>query len=220
MSEPSTDVIVDNRPMWQSPWFVAFVAGAITITLLRDCTRRVPDAPVALGAVPEWAMQSLDGSSQSSSALRGSVYILAFGASNCTSPSGPLSTDEGAQAACGVATEAVEELRTELAKKKGDAVLVALDVAPAWQQALELVKELAKLGMRTVDQPWDLGFILVDAQGQCRGFYGLHEEGRDEVLHRSQHVVRDMRAGTASPPEDVREPTESSPSTSSLKETP
>jgi len=34
---------------------------------------------------------------------------------------------------------------------------------------------------------------IVDADGGVRGFYSTDELGLDEIYHRTQHVLRDMR---------------------------
>ena len=180
-----------SSPVWRSPWLVAFIAGAITITLLRDCTRRVPDAPDSIGAVPSWSIQQVESETISSQALSGHIHILAFGAADCSAVVGTAEERSERIAACGVATEAAAALQQQIQKKQGVARLVVLDVSTNWLESMELASGLARLGDVTIDNPWDLGFILVDSAGQCRGFYGLHEEGQDEILHRSQHVARD-----------------------------
>ena len=175
---------------------VAFIAGAVTITLLRDCTRRVPDAPASIGAVPSWSMQQVEGDTTSSQALSGHVHILAFGAADCSTVEGAAEERSERIAACGVASEAAAALQQQIQKKQGVAKLVVLDVSAGWRDTMELASGLARLGDRTIDNPWDLGFVLVDSTGHCRGFYGLHTEGQDEILHRSQHVARDEAKGS------------------------
>ena len=76
----SSDPNEYQGPAWRNPWLIAFIAGAITITMLRDCTRRVPDAPLSLGAVPTWSLLDVSGTQYSSETLSGRVHILAFGA--------------------------------------------------------------------------------------------------------------------------------------------
>jgi len=137
----------------------------------------------------------LKGEVQTSEALQGQVYILAFGAVDCASV-GEMNTDDASiSASCGVATEAAQSLQAQLAEKKAAAKMVIIDAANSWKKALLLTAALADFDDRQIAQPWDLGFILVDSDGGCRGFYGLHDEGQDEVLHRSQHVARAEVAG-------------------------
>ena len=192
---PSSDPNEYQGPAWRNPWLIAFIAGAITITILRDCTRRVPDAPLSLGAVPTWSLLDVSGTQYSSETLSGRVHILAFGAKECSGPESLLPQADEVRAACGIATEAATELLAALDRKQATAELIMLDPSTDWDAALELSRNLAALDNRTIDNPWDIGFVLVDGSGQCRGFYGLHDEGQDEVLHRSQHVVRDAAKG-------------------------
>ena len=194
-TNPSSDPTEYQGPAWRNPWLIAFIAGAITITMLRDCTRRIPDAPLALGAVPSWSLLDVSGTQYSSNKLLDKVHILAFGAQECSGPKSLLPKADEIRAACGIATEAATELLTALHRKKAAAELIVLDPSTAWDASLELARSLAALDDRTIDNPWDIGFVLVDGSGQCRGFYGLHDEGQDEVLHRSQHVVRDAAKG-------------------------
>ncbi len=35
--------------------------------------------------------------------------------------------------------------------------------------------------------------VLIDADGGIRGFYSTDELGLDEIYHRTQHVLRDLR---------------------------
>jgi hypothetical protein len=149
-----------------------------------------------MGHVPEWTLPTAsDGQPQSSAALGGRVYILAFGAKDCSSLASVDSQESGVIASCGVASESARELQEQLDKKQASAAFVYVDTGKAWEASTKLALALARLDDREIVNPWDLGFVLVDGEGRCRGFYGLHDEGQDEVLHRSQHVSRDEDKG-------------------------
>ena len=44
-------VVEEKRPIWRNPWLIAFSAGALTLTLMRPCTRYIPDPPEVEGQI-------------------------------------------------------------------------------------------------------------------------------------------------------------------------
>lgn len=68
--------------------------------------------------------------------------------------------------------------------------LAAADPAAvaAFQRAL---RPLLRPPLPPEGQPWRVGVVLVDAQGQCRGVYRHDEDGVDEILHRTRHVLEE-----------------------------
>ena len=66
-------------------------------------------------------------------------------------------------------------------------VLVSAADAP------ELLAAVVALAETPPEQPWQLGFILVDPAGKCRGLYPPTPAGLDEVKHRAVHVLGEKR---------------------------
>lgn len=49
---------VEEWPWYKSPYLWAFALGIVFLTMIRPCTRHVPDPLPALGAVPAWMLPS------------------------------------------------------------------------------------------------------------------------------------------------------------------
>ncbi len=198
---PSPDA--PSPPFWRNPWAIATVVGIATITLMRPCTRYVPPPPAVIGEVPAYELEDDQGRGFGSEDLRGQVYVLAFFSVGCRGdecnrilpalkdleeksgladppiPIVAISIDWGKEPAAlqrWVEVNTYELVRTRFLR--GTAAVATL-----------LLDSLARLEHSPVQKPWDLGLILVDGAGRCRGFYGTRKEhGVDEVAHRAIHV--------------------------------
>ena len=194
----------------KNPYFLAAVAGAITIPLLRPCLRNVPDPPPVLAELPAYALTSQDGEAFGSEQLRGHVYVANFIFTTCRSM-------------CPGLTRAMASLQDKFEQIDVDIRLVSFTVDPAtdtperleayaeeygadtsrWtfltgsEEELEdlivngfmtAVGEPQRDGAGMIDIAHSAKFILIDRDGQIRGYYDSDELGLDEIFHRSQHV--------------------------------
>jgi len=187
----------------------------ITVTLIRPCTRRIPDPPPVLGELPAFSLTDQDGKDFGSADLRGNVYVVTFFFTSCVT-------------ICPKVLKAAKALQDRYKRAELDIRLVSITVDPENDSPARLRKfgeeygadfsswtfltgsrpELESLivdGFKTymgereegADGLMDIGhgsrFVLVDEAGGVRGHYEISPLGSDEVFHRSQHVLREER---------------------------
>jgi protein SCO1/2 len=196
----------------RNPWFWVAVAGLITMPLLRNCLRNVPDPPEVIGQIPEFSLVDQQGETFGSRDLAGDVYIAGFVFTSC-------------QSVCPGLMESMSQLqdRYERGGKPVRLVMITVDPEndgpaelqafgerfgadferwrlltgePAEIRSLIVGGFMTDMGERTVDEAniMDIShggrFAIVDGSGGLRGFYGTDETGIDEIYHRSLHVLR------------------------------
>lgn len=192
-----------NVPLWKNPWALSLVVGIATITLMRPCTRRVPDPPPVIGDLPSWSFAGPTGPTLNSADLSGDVYVMAFFSTRCRG-------DE-----CNRILNALKDLERKSADADPRFPIVAVNVdwdkdpgaLDSWTEqnpyrlehtrilrgteaaATPVLNRLAQLKEGVVEAPWDFGLLLIDGDGQLRGFYDTAREfGVDEVAHRAIHI--------------------------------
>jgi cytochrome oxidase Cu insertion factor (SCO1/SenC/PrrC family) len=55
----------------------------------------------------------------------------------------------------------------------------------------EMAVALAAMGDRSADPVWELGLVLVDSKGRCRGFYGTDRWEIDRAFHQAKDLSRE-----------------------------
>ena len=199
-----------NAP-FKNPWILAFLVGAVLVTLTVPFFRHVPPAPAMTGSLPAWRLQDEAGRPLGSAELSGHVVVMAF-------------VSQGCRSACERVGAGLASLsrRFDEVKAPVDIVVVVIDSDPgaitpasraAWasrvmpgasrlhvaggprQDTCPLV--LAAFGARgkaagcerlhaLADQA---RLVLVDGQGHLRGDYGSDGLGLDETFHRALAVL-------------------------------
>ncbi|MCA9666287.1 MAG: SCO family protein [Myxococcales bacterium] len=119
-----------KRPWYFNPFLWAAVAGMLTIPMLRQCTRRVPDPPPPIRQLPAYTLIDQDGKAFGSKDLAGHVYVVNFFFKSCTTVCPPL-------------MRAMAELQTEIERLKVDVRLVSITVDPE-NDTPEKLREVAK----------------------------------------------------------------------------
>ncbi len=215
---PPPDLV---RPGWlewfrRHIWVLAFVAGILTLTVLRlsGRLRHVPDPPDVMWTLPDYALVDHLERPFDPSTLRGKVWIAGFVFTSCPS-------------SCPAVTTAMGDLRERLDRYSVDVEMVSFTVdpqhdtpqvlaeyfaaqgvdSPRWRfvtgdGVLPLVRHGFKLGVgeREADEQgiaYDIAhstkLALIDGDGGVRGFYNITDEhGTDEIFERSQHVLAQM----------------------------
>jgi protein SCO1/2 len=195
----------ENVPFWRNPWFWGFVLGIVCITGIRPLLRRVPDPPPVLYQLPDFRLVDADGEPFGSDDLEGSVWVAHF-----------FSTRDATASAERMRSMALLQSRYDEAGVEGIR-LAGFTVDPA-HDTPDLLREYAA-GYGVDPRRWTLitgdpgrlrelvengfeagtgeavqdRFALVDGAGRIRGFYGTDTMGRDEIFHRSRHVLDERR---------------------------
>ena len=219
MSAPQEPVggVSDAPRSYRAAWIIAFLMGITTITLMRPCTRHIPEPPPAVGAFPEVQLLDATEAPWGSEQLEGRVYVVAFLSSRCVVEDG-----------CSGVFSALGELQRFFTREKVPIWVVGITIDDHWtassfqhwsevawqtlgsvrllrgsvaeitaivQGARALQSESTESGLADeLGMPWSMGLILVDGEGQCRGFYETTSDGVDEVRHRAAHVYREKQS--------------------------
>jgi protein SCO1 len=194
-----------------NPYLWAFLAGIVTLTLIRPLLRRVPPLPPVLFQSPPFTLVASDGKPFGSQDLAGQVYVAGFFFTRC-------------QSICPMLTQAMGRLSKLYDEADVGIRLVSITVDPEYDTPQVLAAYAAEHGIdgrrwklltgeRQVVEPLvTRGFkmamgpiegepgavdiahsgklLLVDKTGGVRGVYATDEEGLDELFHRSLHVLR------------------------------
>jgi protein SCO1/2 len=209
LSEPRT-------PVWRNPFVIAFLAGIVTLTLIRPLLRHEPEPPPVLSQLPAFSLTDQDGKPFGSAELKGQVYIASFFFTRCPSICPKLMHDV-LKLQDGFDSRGIEGIR-----------LVSItvdpenDTPPVLKQYGQLLKanparwtfltgptdEVESLVVGGFKTPMDRGqsstdtamdiahtgkIVLVDGSGRIRGYYGTDESGLDEVFNRAQHVLKQQK---------------------------
>lgn len=76
MSEPDGPKI----PLWRNPFVIAFVVGALFLTVLPFMQKRFLKAPPPGPSLGAWALQTADGGTVGDEQLKGRVWVASFAA--------------------------------------------------------------------------------------------------------------------------------------------
>ena len=209
LSEPRT-------PLYRNPFVIAFLAGIVTLTLIRPLLRREPEPPPVLSQLPEFTLIDQEGRPYGSADLKGQVYIASFFFSRCPSIC-PALMHNVLKLQEGFSARGIEGVRlvSITVDPENDTPPVLqeygrlLKADPARWTFLtgprDTVEALVVSGFKT---PMDREetppgsameiahtgkVVLVDGAGRIRGYYSTDEMGLDEVFNRAQHVLKQQR---------------------------
>ena len=174
-----------GRPFWRNPWGIAFVAGALTLTFLRPCTRYVPDPPPVEGEASEAVLAYADGGEVSFPAGH-EVWIVGYVGGECGG-------------VCELMLTRVGEVGERVVSWGYDVGVVVVGggslAMPAGVRAVsELEGELGSLWGASGAGSGSL--VLVDASGGIRGRYDVRRSDvSDELFFRAEHVLMSRSGG-------------------------
>jgi hypothetical protein len=208
--DPLTDFALYARskmgPFGRYPYVSAFVAMALLMTLTRDCMRRIPEPPPALGQLAPWTSNA--GEPLSSASLVGRAYLLQLI---------PIDCAEGAK--CQQPDPVTVQIAQGLFHTKVPVSVVVMSTGKAGAEApvakadlqravvargdLLAVAASAAAVSQAPEGSADGDFVrlagkilLVDQEGRLRGLYALTgEHAGDEAYHRARHVFGEKYDG-------------------------
>jgi protein SCO1/2 len=202
-------------PLHRNPYLWAFVVGCVTVTAMRPLLRHIPKPPPVLGQLPEFSLVDARGAPLGSAELAGRVWIASFFFTRCPSICPILMSrvaslqnrfrDAGIDAirlvsiSVDPAHDTPDVLREAEPRYGVDAARWQLVTGPVERVRALLTEGFKVPGAEGIgadgDVPHTAKVVLVDGAGRIRGYYDTDEDGLDEVFHRSQHVLAEMKRG-------------------------
>lgn len=204
-----------RRKFMQYPWHFATVVGLVVVTAMRPCTRHVPDPPPVLSQLPAFALVDQDGQPFTPETMRGQVWVAGLIFTSCPSTCpkisrAMLSLQERylrdhvdvklVSFSVDPENDTPKVLKTYAGHLGADesswrfvtGPLAAMESLVVGGFASAMDKTTGPAGM--IDIAHTTKLVLIDGDGNIRGYYSSDDEmGLDEVFHRSQHVLREMR---------------------------
>jgi len=204
------------RLFMRRPYVVSFFIGITLITAMRPLTRHVPDAPAVIYEIPEFNLVDHEGEPFNLESMRGKVWVAGFIFTSCPSVCPKISrsmvelqekfatfdvdahvvtftvdpeTDTPAILNRYAATIGADTSRWRFVT--GDKAAMEELVVGGFKLLMDEPKPVAETTMYDIAHSTKL--VLIDAEGGIRGFYSTDEQGLDEIYHRTQHVLRDLR---------------------------
>ena len=201
----------------RNPWVWAFLVGCATVTLMRPLLRREPPPPPVIGRVPEFSLVAANGASFGSADLRGHVYVASFFFTRCTSVC-PTLMSQLARLDRKYREEGFDSMRIVSVSidPEHDTPAMLRDAEKRYGAdgrhwvlltgTHDEVRALAVDGFRlavgeaaaTFDGATDIAhsakLVLVDGEGNVRGYYESTDIGLEETYWRSRHVMKEAAA--------------------------
>ncbi len=197
-----------KRPPWKNPFVLAFVVGAVFLTVLPLLQRKFLKAPPPLKTLEPWALELPDGGAFSSAQLKGEVWIASFTLDGCEGGGcGPRQQAFGSLLKH-LDTQGSTEIRVvSFVVSRPDAGALSDSPHPKW---IRLVGEPDPMGAVVMGGFRD-GFVhfttadagtslrdfaqlpvlaLVDQEGALRGFWKDDEVGRGNVINAALLLAR------------------------------
>lgn len=194
----------ERRPFYKNPWIIGWLIGAALITLIRPCTRYIPDPPPDFGAADYLSSQR--------DTRRGATLIQILPspcAATCLVALDRVATLEGRAVRERKEPIAIVTLTTgdeaELERLRRH---VNIEASETWTMRRADLPEgslpaafadaghAADLTLRNWSDLVDDSLLwIVDQNSRLRGVYPLADgEGLDEAYHRAQHVIDGLSA--------------------------
>jgi hypothetical protein len=197
VNEPSPEAPPPAKvPPWRNPFVIAFVVGAIFLTVLPFMQRRFLKAPPPGPSLGAWQLQLTDGGAFGAAELKGKVWIASF------------APDPVRRADFGTILKHVEDL--------GDKVVLVSFIAPGdtgplgsdrWFVVTGPIEPFNTLAMKQFQPAFaefahtDAGSTLaewtqvptlavVDQNGALRGFWKDNELGRGNAINAARLLAR------------------------------
>jgi protein SCO1 len=216
MSEPIPPSSSRLRMLLRNPFFWAALSAMITIPLLRPFLRHIPEPPPVLGTLPAFQLTNQEGRPYGTVELRGKIWIANFIFTTCHSICPTLTRamhslqDRFEKGAIPVKLVSItvdpendtpERLKAYAQKYAADPRRWSFLTGPE-----PAVRAVISDGFNTymgtrrvesqnlVDIAHASTLVLVDGQGDIRGYYSCDESGLDEIFHRAQHVLRQQES--------------------------
>jgi protein SCO1/2 len=211
--DPGPEVKV---PVYKNPFVIAFVIGAIILTILPFAQRMFLKAPPPIASLGDWSLVDQDGQPLTDDSLRGQVWIASVFFSRCPS------ICPAQQAAFGKILDHVGDLNDD---DKKPIRLVSFTVDPEFDQPAVLKayadkrgKPLSQWTFATGDEkalksllvermflevgekralPGDAGlfdiahaakFVLIDQNGDVRGYWDTDELARGNLINAARLI--------------------------------
>jgi protein SCO1 len=220
MAQPPPDLVA---PPWlrfirRYVWVIAFVLGAVTLTLIRPMLRYIPEPPPVLYTLPsDYALVDHQGRPFTPDTLAGEVWVAGFIFTSCPS-------------SCPAVTRAMSDLADRFARNKVDVKMVSFTVDPErdtpqvlstyaeqvgadpsrWRFVTgepDAIRSLVTQGFRlgvgdrqamegdVYDIAHSTKLALVDGEGRVRGYYGIEpDEGLAEIYERADRVLQEQKS--------------------------
>jgi protein SCO1/2 len=191
------------------PYFWSAVISILVITILTPFTRRVPEPPPVIAAVPEFSVTNQNGEAFGSLQLAGKAYVASFIFTRC-------------KTACPMIFQHLKTLQERVKVSGLPLRIVSFTVDPEHDTPEKLKSHAATIPsnpdiwvfltadkpmltkiieegfMMAVGEPTMMGglmdiahaqkLVLVDAKGKIRGFYDATPSGVDEVFSRAEAI--------------------------------
>lgn len=195
---------LEDLPWYLSPYFIGAVLGVTVLTLLRPCTRYVPEPIPVVGNAPAWMAEAVP--------TTPSIAVTTYYEADCE--------------VCRTTVAGLATVSRQLSWVQGSAEFVILHppdtsldaiaplyaYEPDWRTvavaipALWRTEALASSTIIDIPSEWpeyrDGGWIwILERSGAVRGpLQALDGRGIDEVFHRVQHVQRAVSEGEGDAP--------------------
>ena len=213
---PSTTTRPEPKaPFWKNPFVIAFVAGAITLTILPVMAGMTLRAPPPVASLGEWKLVDQDGHEVGSDSLRGQVWIASVFFSRCPSVCPKQQKDFASILPHLDDLRAPDKKPVRLVSFSVDPEFDTPEVLRAWatKHGADLarwslvtgaesdVKKLLvdrmflEVGQKTPVPGTDLfdiahasRFVLVDGNGDVRGYWPTDDLGRGNLINAARLI--------------------------------
>ena len=214
MNDAQQTTTEKKTPLYKSPFLIAFLVGAAVITVLPFFQRMAMKAPPPIASLGEWQLTDQDGRVVGSESLKGQVWIASFFFSRCPSICPQQQKDfsqilkhvddlkDGDKAPIRLVSFTVdpEHDTPPVLKAWGDKMGVdsakwSLVTGPEATIKELLMKrmfvdvgERVPLGNDLFDISHASKFVLIDQNGDVRGYWGTDELARGNLINAARLI--------------------------------
>lgn len=200
----------------KNPWFWGFLFGITVVHIVRPFIRHIPDPPAIIGMFPDFSFKEINGRNGElfgSKELKGSVYILTIFESNSIEKNQKLMQDlkkiqelykrDGKD----ISIVSIHPITRDNEEESFKEFIKTLDINfSKWHPLFGSKEEINNLKINAYEHyiseqkrdssnnpTNDTKIIIIDEDGNNRGFYNTDDLGIDEVFNRAQHVLREYK---------------------------